>query len=186
MEKQQQLPEYRKQYLTLFTNIFQQYVTNNKLDIDNTIISQIARRCERSCYNYVIQECNVNYIDTSIANTKFLHRYSSACSKYLTNLDSQSLVCNNEFISRIINEEVDPKSLATYSSEDMFPEISAEERNKINTRLQQIIDKKYAQNTICRKCKQKTISYYGVQTRATDEGSSLRFECDNCGFSWLE
>jgi len=39
---------------------------------------------------------------------------------------------------------------------------------------------------ICKKCKNKSVTYYTLQTRKADEGSTVFYNCFTCGMKWKE
>jgi len=48
------------------------------------------------------------------------------------------------------------------------------------------IQKKYSKDHTCGRCKEKKILISKMQTRAADEGHTVIFTCDNCGFTRRE
>lgn len=40
--------------------------------------------------------------------------------------------------------------------------------------------------TECQKCHQETARFHRVQDRSSDEGSSVKYNCENCGHRWKE
>lgn len=180
------VPKYRADIQQLMREAIDRYNAEYKCGANDDNIKQIVRKIERSCYNKTIISCKNNYIEAEIENKDFIHRYSIECSKILYNIDYTSSVNNISFIKRILEGNIDLDKISDLKHEDMHPEISHSDREKIKTRMMQQLEKKYVKGKLCRKCKHETVSYTEVQTRATDEGGALRYECGTCGFPWFE
>jgi DNA-directed RNA polymerase subunit M/transcription elongation factor TFIIS len=150
-------------------------------DLQNTI----TRRLERSCRSKVSAECETEFINRNFSDKTFVERYSACCYKLMANLDVNSCIHSDAFLSNIMTGVIDPKHVASLTSKEMCPEASEHERKELDIRMDQKIDVKFSDKYQCNICKAKKTRYFKFQKDASDEAASICFECISCGHRWV-
>lgn len=143
-----------------------------------------VRRIERSCFEVTINSCIEDGIDRLFGEKKFVERYSSNCSRVMSNLYKEGSVGGNYLIGCLISGKIDPYNIASLPPRDLCPAASATERAEIELRQNQKFVNKVSRAYICRKCNGNETIPIEFQARSSDEGSTYSIKCVNCEFVW--
>ena len=155
----------------------------------NTLLNDegISREIEDSIYNYTISNLNTKGITVNIGDKHFKRIYVNKILTLYNNLDKNSYVKNDFFLTRLYNKEFNIKEIAFLSPQ----EINKEHWKKY-------IDRQYANDEFlysrtagirtsdykCGRCKEKKCTYYQLQVRSSDEPMTTFINCLNCGNKW--
>jgi hypothetical protein len=93
-----------------------------------------VRRMERNCFEVTINSCIRDGIDRLFTEKKFVDRYSSNCSRVMSNLDSSGSVASSYLIENVISGKIDPYMIAELPAKDLCPDASKSEREEIELR----------------------------------------------------
>jgi len=162
------------------------YVNFLNLVIDNITI---AKRIERSIFNYTIDISVKKQIKKQWSNPYFKNLYLCKLRSIYANLKSDSYIQNKEFKQKVLSNEIDPKTIATLSIYDIFPEnwkaLFDEKARKDKIKYE---FKPQAMTDVfkCRKCGSRSCSYYEVQTRSADEPMTQFINCLECNNRWKQ
>ena len=149
---------------------------------DSVIDETISGNIEKSVFNYTIREATTKNIVKKWTNEYFVQLYIDKLRSVYTNLKN-----GNDFINKIIKGDIDPKTVAFMTHQDINPS-----RWKSILDRKQIIDESRFNSGVksntslytCKKCKSKDCTFYEAQTRSADEASTIFVTCLNCGKNW--
>lgn len=142
---------------------------------------KILRRIERSCYSHTVKECESKHIQRRWENPMFINRYATECYRILSNIDPAT--SDGTLGKKILSGEVDVRNICSMSSYELNPHASQAERDELDIRMNQRVDKKYS-DEVCKKCGEQTVIRVKAQTRAADEIASFHRKCETCGNTW--
>jgi len=148
------------------------------LKSDDVIILNI----EKGIFNQSVKTCKEKNTPLKWSNNIFTSIYAKIARKILANI---SYTPNSEaFKDRILTGDVDPYSIATFTHENMNPEMWSELR--INTLKKHITKQEEVGDGMftCNVCKSKKTVYYQMQTRSADEPMTTYVTCTNCNKKW--
>jgi hypothetical protein len=146
--------------------------------------NNFVKRIEKSFYKYTLLQANKNNIINSWDDNLFEDLYHMHSYKILSNLNSDGLLDNNNFIDKIMDDEFDLDKIAFLSSKEIFPEKY--------TGIEQTIEKrknvKQTLNTSkmykCGRCGKNETILESLQMRSLDEGNSIFAICVGCSKKW--
>lgn len=158
-----------------FINKASEYLGLNK---DNIIILNM----EKGIFNQSIKMCKEKNTPLKWSNNVFTCIYSRIARKVLANI---SYTPNSEiFKNRILTGDVDPYEIATFTRENMYPELWSEIKinvlKKYISKQEEVADGMFT----CNACKSKKTVYYQMQTRSADEPMTTYVTCTNCNKKW--
>ena len=158
-----------------------------------------ARNCERSVYNWAVQETRDAQDDPSWENRLFRWRYKQKAFGLIKELerglevatdlrvvgDKISLDMNivPQLVKRLHRKELDSKSLARYSADVLWPDgpyakKAFELKSKdLMMEAAKAKEEDYSGLFKCGKCKGVKTTYYQMQTRSADGEFLLLFLC---------
>jgi DNA-directed RNA polymerase subunit M/transcription elongation factor TFIIS len=174
----------QKTYIDLFFDILYKYTKSEEVSMN------IARTIESSCYNSLIKDF---YQNTSNADKyqwgtkKFIDAYSTRCGNVRSNLNPDSYIDkghNYWMLEHIFSGDIDPNDIGIMRTEELRPDISAEERNEINDILTQEIKKVISHLYQCPTCHERACTYVEIQIRSSDEPKTLICTCCECETIW--
>tara|TARA_B110000858_G_scaffold167379_1_gene195262 strand:+ start:1473 stop:1967 length:495 start_codon:yes stop_codon:yes gene_type:complete len=154
--------------------IFNQILKNKK---KSTII-------ENSAYNYVLT--NVSTDETSMG---FKRAYLDKVVSLYDNINPKSYIKNKNLLKKIKKNEIDLENIASYTSQQLFPEHWNNLIEKKNKEQEIMYSKTLYPSTdqfTCYKCKKKECTYYQLQVRSADEPMTTFITCLNCNFKWKQ
>jgi transcription elongation factor S-II len=140
-----------------------------------------ANNLETGIFNYSIKEAQQRKVVKKWDNAFF-------CQIYLDRLRSIYLNLNNvELVNSLKSGNISPKTLAYMTHQEMNHEKWAalidmkikRDKIKYETQAEAMTD-----TFTCRKCKSTKCSYYGLQTRSSDEPMTIFVTCLDCANRW--
>ena len=170
---------------------YQVDIRNKSYGLINKIVDseKISRQIEQSIYNSSIKFASENNIKRNWDNSIFKSLYLSRIRSIYTNLSEDSYLHNKNFKNRILENEIDPKNIASLSRYDIFPEVWAELLLKLSQKDKLKYELKPEAMTDmfkCRKCSSRSCSYYEFQTRSADEPMTQFITCLDCNNNWKQ
>jgi DNA-directed RNA polymerase subunit M/transcription elongation factor TFIIS len=161
-----------------------------------------ARNCERSVYNWAVQETRGVQDDPSWENRLFRARYKQKAFGLLRELERGPEVATDlqvvgdrvsldvrvvpQLVKRLQRKELDAKNLARYAPDVLWPEgpwakkAFDIKRKDLEMEASRAKEENYTGLFKCGKCKGVRTTYYQMQTRSADEpmvSSLLLFWC---------
>jgi len=161
--------EIREKTYNLILSVLEKYEEEHSMDECEMV--EMAFQIEKGIYDSGNQ--NVNY--------------RSNVRKILSNMKT---TINAENVrKRLFSKEWDPYSFGGFNSEQLYPELKIQEREKIinDQRItKEFLNMKLKGDSIytCGKCKKKKVDHYQRQTRSGDEPMTVFCECLLCGNRW--
>ena len=150
-----------------------------------------ARNCERSVYNWAVQETREMQDDPSWENRLFRWRYKQKAFGLLRELERGPEVTADikvdgdrvtvglnivpQLVKRIQRKELDSKNLARYAPDVLWPEGPYAKkafdikRKDLAMEAAKAKEEDYSGMFTCGRCKSKRTTFYLLQTRSADE-----------------
>jgi DNA-directed RNA polymerase subunit M/transcription elongation factor TFIIS len=155
-----------------------------------------ARNCERSVYNWAVQETRGVQDDPSWENRLFRARYKQKAFGLLKELERGPEVSTEiqvvgdkvsldvrivpQLVKRLQRKELDAKNLARYSADVLWPDgpyaKKAFDLKRKDLEMEAAKAKKdedYSGMFTCKRCYKKKVTYTQAQTRSADEPSTF-------------
>jgi hypothetical protein len=186
----------RRIYIALLYNIFINFLISlNDSNLNN--FENIKILLELSIYIEDKIFSNIISIDDYILyneNGDFYKLYRINMNKFTKNLDIDSEVNDNYFITKLINVQKDKylfinyeliKNICNLTSYDLCPKKSESIKELVNARINQKNNVKTSKTYICGKCKQRETIIKEVQLRSADEGANLSITWVSCQHHWI-
>ena len=148
---------------------------------------QQARTIETGVYNWAIAFARRNNVTRAWSDPVFRECYGHRLRHIALNLDPASYVSNGRLRERLEAGEVRPEELATMRPDQIVPEAWRAEAEAVAMREEKALKPKAMPRTDryrCAKCKKNDCSFYEMQIRSGDEGSTIFVHCNNCGHGW--
>lgn len=166
-----------------------------------------ARNCERSVYNWAVQETRQVQDDPSWENRLFRSRYKQKAFGLLKELERGPVISTDiqvldgdrvalnlsvvpQLVRRIQRKELDSKNLARYTADILWPD-GPWATTAFNIKSKDLAmeaakanDEEYTGMFTCKRCKSKRTTFYLLQTRAADEPMTAFITCMSCGNKW--
>jgi hypothetical protein len=142
---------------------------------------------ESGVYNWAIAFARRYNVTRAWTDPVFKDCYVHRVRHVTCNLDGASYVGNTRLRERLESGEVRPADLAALRPDEMFPEAWRAEAAAVALREQKALKPKVMPKTDryrCAKCKMNDCSFYEMQIRSGDEGSTIFVHCNNCGHGW--
>jgi|TARA_B110000495_G_C22754954_1_gene442193 DNA-directed RNA polymerase subunit M/transcription elongation factor TFIIS len=172
------------------SNIVDEYRNNIVSKLNKYIESEkYSRIIEKSVYNHSIEISKKKNIDRTWNNEIFKELYLSKVRSIYSNLNKDSYIKNTKFLTRIKNDKIDLKNIATLSVYDIFPEnwkYMLELKSKRDKLKYELKPEAMTDAFKCRKCGSRSTSYYEVQTRSADEPMTQFITCLDCNKRWKQ
>lgn len=167
----------------------------------------MARNCERSVYNWAVQETRKVSDDPSWENRLFRWRYKQKLIGLVTEMgrdvtavgvDLQvvgddvnvRLTIRPQLVHRLLTKELEARGLARYPPDVLWPngpwaQIKARLAEKdLAMQRAKMRENNFSGLFKCGKCKSNKTTYYQMQTRSADEPMTTFVTCTNCGNRW--
>jgi len=137
---------------------------------------------EKGIYNFSIKEAILRKVIKKWDNPFYIQIYLDRLRTIYLNLEKSELLCES-----VKNGTVSPKNLAFMTHQEMNPEKwdkliqlkIKRDKTKYDTQVEAMTD-----TFKCRKCKSTKCSYYGLQTRSSDEPMTIFVTCLECSNRW--
>jgi len=149
----------------------------------------IVDQIEMSLYNSAIQiaKSSDDLIPRRWDNMQFVDIYSECCFNILCLLDVNSMANKLHgpyLLDQLKANKIDPSEVGSLSVEQLCPNAYIDSYNLLEIQNQQMVVEKLSMIIECPKCHQFKVKTRTVQTRAADEGSTIKCECTACGHRW--
>lgn len=144
---------------------------------------------EIGIYNWCIKECGEKRIARNWNNPRFKKVYVEKARSVISNIDKESYVHNQKLIERLKEKEFLPHDIAFMKSENIFPDIWTNSVNALMKKYENAYENKSVAITEmfkCGRCKKRECTFYELQVRSGDEGTTIFIRCINCGNSWRQ
>lgn len=150
---------------------------------------ELGTAIEKSCYLYVL---HANKYSTtpclrSWDDPAFVSLYSQRCGIICSQLDPEGSVnktYKNNLIDKLLKKDIQAEKIGYMREDELCPKATLREREEIELRGKQKVDKKSSTLFKCPKCKERDCEYYEGQTRSLDESSTIYCTCLRCGFQF--
>jgi DNA-directed RNA polymerase subunit M/transcription elongation factor TFIIS len=165
-----------------------------------------ARNCERSVYNWAVQQTREMQDDPSWENRLFRWRYKQKAFGLLRELERSPEVTADlkvvgdrvdvglnivpQLVKRLQRKELDSKNLARYDPDVLWPggpwaKLALElKRKDLEMEAARTKEEDYSGMFTCGRCKSKRTIFYLLQTRSADEPMTAFITCNSCGNRW--
>jgi DNA-directed RNA polymerase subunit M/transcription elongation factor TFIIS len=165
-----------------------------------------ARNCERSVYNWAVQETRGVQDDPSWENRLFRARYKQKAFGLMKELERGPVVSAEvqvvgdrvsldvrvvpQLVKRLQRKELDAKNLARYAPDVLWPEgpwaktAFDIKRKDLEMEVSRAKGEEYTGMFTCGRCKSKRTTFYLLQTRSADEPMTAFITCMSCGNRW--
>ncbi len=160
------------------------------IDKINELINDynISNKIEEGIYQYVIKHiCYTKNLPLNWNNIYFKRTYMNKCISLYGNINEYSYIKNNDLLTKIFNNKIDPYKLAFMSPQELFPENWKTLNAKKQAKDEFLYTKKlesFTEEYKCIRCKKNKCSYYQCQTRSADENMTIFITCLWCGHKW--
>lgn len=177
----------RKRVYEKFHNLINKYIDKNDDKLDD--IMKIAINLERGIFNYAISVYPSKKINETW-NDFFNNIYINRAVKLYNNLNPDSSLQNKQLLNRLLSKEFNEFEIASFNSEQLFPERWKELNDKhltnINDDIPESIKIEDRPDGLfkCGKCKSYKTEYNEKQTRSADEPTTKFCYCHKCGNRW--
>jgi transcription elongation factor S-II len=165
-----------------------------------------ARNAERSVYNWAVKTTRGQNEDSAWENIHFRRRYKLKALHLLEELKRADVAVVGlkvagdrvklelsyvpQLVNRLKNKEVEARSLAQLTAEQLWPDGPAAKaafklkQRELMLEKARVNDEDYNGMFKCGKCKSTKTTYYQMQTRSADEPMTTYVTCINCGSKW--
>jgi len=152
-------------------------------------IVELASLLEHGLYNKVIHSCSElgDSILRSWDNPSFLSHYSARADTVYRQLDPGSPIVKthgDELAVKLLTGVMDPILVGSMSASDLCPAGFETERQAIDLRKEQKVEKKVTTLWTCPGCKGRASTTRAVQDRGPDEPTSIYATCTICHLEW--
>ena len=148
----------------------------------------ICNRIETSIYEYTMITAKKRRLNQDLGDQLCRRIYVNKLHQIYTNLNPNSYVKNLYFLERIINQEINPSTVAFLTPQELNYEHWEEMMNK-QSAGDEFLNSSNNMGTqtdeyTCARCKKNDCHYYTAQLRSCDEPASLIVFCNNCNKKW--
>jgi transcription elongation factor S-II len=148
-----------------------------------------SRQIEKDIYNSVIEYSRHKNIKRSWDCITFKSIYLARIRSIYTNIKSDSYIQNKNFKSKLLNGEIDSKTITSLSHVDIFPEkwkILIEDKMKKEKLRYELKPEAMTDMFKCNRCGSRSCTYYEMQTRSADEPMTQFITCLDCNNHWKQ
>ena len=168
----------------------------------------LARNCERSVYNWAVQQSRKVADAPSWENRLFRWRYKQKLLGLATEMKRSvdsvavdlhvaesgrvavNLTIRPQLVHRLLTKKLEARNLAQYPPEVLWPDgpwaktlESLAEKDRI-LQAAKLRESNFEGAFKCGKCKSMKTTYYQLQTRSADEPMTTFVTCHNCNNRW--
>jgi transcription elongation factor S-II len=165
-----------------------------------------ARNAERSVYNWAVKTTRGKNEDSAWENPTFRWRYKHKALHLMEELKRAHVAVVSlkvhgdgvklelsyvpQLVHRIKTKEVEARSLAQLSAEQLWPQgpmatiAFKRKQRELQMEKARVNDDDYSGMFQCGKCKSKKTTYYQMQTRSADEPMTTYVTCMECANRW--
>lgn len=113
-------------------------------------------------------------------------QFCSTCGNLLTSPTSakrKPITCT---VCQTANKDLTAKSIVTVSKPSDFPSVLRSKRSQVQTVNAEDVQTQAMSSVACEVCGVKEVRYRSVQMRSADEGSTMLYNCEACGHTYVE
>lgn len=146
-----------------------------------------ARKLERACYNWALEEAARRSISQYWENVEFRRVYQDKARSIRFNLKNPA---NPSFLKKVQDGEVNLKLMPWMKPWEIFPDLWVEAfeevaRLQLNREAAEVkLPDDYQSQAQCRKCKAYKVTWVEMQTRSADEPATIWWNCHSCSNRW--
>ena len=136
---------------------------------------------EKGIYNYALKEATRRKVIKKWDNPYFVQIYVDHLRSVYINLK------NTDIVSQVKDGTIKSHTIAFMTHQEMYPErwVAMLEQKSKRDKSKFEVNMEAATDTFtCKKCKSKKCSFYLLQTRSSDEATTVFVTCLSCGFRW--
>lgn len=147
---------------------------------------ELSKKIEENINKYSENEAKKYSYTISWDNNKFRRIYMMKSMSLYCNLNKKSYINNDEFYDKVIKNEIDINYIAFLKPTETNTKLWESYVMKKNATDKFLYTKKIetTDEYKCGMCKKRECTYYSLQTRSSDEPSTIFVECVNCGNKW--
>lgn len=135
---------------------------------------------EKGIYNFSLKEADSRKVVKKWDNKYFVQIYIDHFRSIYSNLKP-------DIVDQVKDGSITPQSVAFMTHQELAPDKwgelidakSKRDKNKFEVNIEAATD-----TFTCRKCRSKKCTYAAVQTRSSDEATTLFVTCLDCGCRW--
>jgi transcription elongation factor S-II len=161
---------------------------NIKIKINEIIKNEnLAKKIERSIYNFAITESKKNKVIRKWENQNFCLIYNDRFKSIYFNIKDNTYVQNKHFLKKLKIKKMSNENLCKLTHRDMNPKLWKKLIDKKIKRDEHFITGDIMSSTDefkCFKCFERQCTYYQLQTRSADEPMTTFVTCLKCGNRW--
>lgn len=146
-----------------------------------------SKDLEIGIYNWCLEYGEKNNMIKNWKNQKFSNLYLEKARSVISNLDKDGYIGNKYLIEKLSSGDFLPHEIAFLKPENTYPDIWKKVKEDHQKKFQHAFEKRDVAMTDmykCGKCKKRECSYYELQTRSSDESSTIFVRCINCNNRW--
>ena len=150
--------------------------------VGDRLSDALVERVECGIYNASLDDAREQKIICAWRNRDFVRTYANVCKSVVHNLVSEG-----RLLTRLLDSEFAPESVAKMSPQAMQPELWKEMIDRTQWKNEHVIEERPAAMTDsfkCGKCKKRECIYQELQLRSADEPMTIFITCLNCGHRW--
>jgi DNA-directed RNA polymerase subunit M/transcription elongation factor TFIIS len=185
LEQFENMPRPRERVQGMFCNSLAVHNASQPHPHPDSHIVDLARQMELDLYNCVIHSCTElgDSILRSWENPNFVSHYSARVDTIQRHLDPYSAMVKshgNQLAVGLLTGTTAPHSIGSMSAADLCPQAFAVERDIIDLRKGQKVEKKVTALWTCPGCHSRSSTSRQVQDRSADEPASIYCTCTKC------
>jgi DNA-directed RNA polymerase subunit M/transcription elongation factor TFIIS len=158
---------------------------NIRISDDDT--ERISRELEEGVYSQSVTFAREKHVDITFNDPKFMKIYKMFCKKISANLNPNSYVRNHEFLSNIIQNNIEPKDACSMTPQEIYPEQwqqLIDEKTKKDKHMNTPVGGRITEEFRCPKCGKHKAYMNELQTRSADEAMTIFLQCVFCSKRW--
>ena len=147
----------------------------------------LSNKIEESIYKFALIQCENKGIEMDIDNKYFKRIYVNKIMTLYNNLDKDSYVKNNSFLTRLLQKEFDVAEIGFLTPQDIHKDHWQKYLDRQVANDQFLYSRTAGTQTTeykCGRCKERNCTYYQLQVRCCDEPMTTFINCLNCGHKW--
>lgn len=153
--------------------------------LDEIVPHGTGTSVEKSIFEWCKKQAEYQGLDES--SRMFRSLYVSKSRQIVDNLDPISYIQNSGLKDKVVDGIIATQDLPSLTPQELFPESWHQLINDKQSRDEKEFSLTASAMTDkykCRRCSSRKITFYELQTRSADEGTSSFFTCLSCGNQW--